>query len=77
MARGKPVDNGIGSNPFGLGCSWCISKSADYGLGVRAVLLQMYASPAGGKAIQQQAAEQHVPTPHDLGLDRQLPWNEK
>jgi hypothetical protein len=40
-------------------------------------VLQMYTSPAGLKSPRQQAAEQQVPTTHDLGLDKQLPWNEK
>jgi hypothetical protein len=40
---------------------------------------QMYAAPSGAKAPEQQLLpiDQQLPTAHDLGLDKQLPWNDK
>jgi hypothetical protein len=40
--------------------------------------VQMYASPGGAKPpAQPAAADPQQLTAHDLGLDKQLPWNDK
>lgn len=53
------------------GVVWC-------GLPTPALCVQMYASPAGAKPpAQPAAADQQQLMAHDLGLDKQLPWNDK